>query len=422
MNALARRNRYGFALIVISASMLAVGLLGTALLSSITSARYERIHAGTSNRAYYLAESGASYVRSVRRVNPAALPAGTYTMENGDRFSVTVTAITGGILVESVGTANPGSYFESQRRIRFEMMDAPAGSGLLPLSFAELEKFIAVGVDPNLRSTGPSGHVLALDLKGDIGRFYLSWRDNPDLDLESAWLAAGNLLSYDVQMKVSPIEGGAGFGNHYMLGLSFRLNPDNQKSYGLSYFRSITDKKPPAWVSSLPASMQALRDGDVYLVLWYSDTNGLLTLLNYRHLTSADPVISANALIPYSTMLLSLKDVVKANGSHENQITAYIQSAAVYPAWPSLGDVDQAKWQEATNIFPHPVVWADGSVIQTNSLISSAHITSFEEEGEIGVHSFYDSEGANKKFFADFAMRLQNPAGSSGGGGTQIQY
>ena len=58
------QSRKGAALVVVILAMIAAGIVGTAILSKVTSARFERVQFSVTNRAYYLAESGAAYVRA----------------------------------------------------------------------------------------------------------------------------------------------------------------------------------------------------------------------------------------------------------------------------------------------------------------------------------------------------------------------
>ena len=58
-----RNRRKGAVLVIVTISMVAAAAAGVAILAVSTSARFERIGMSSSSRAYYLAESGAEFVR-----------------------------------------------------------------------------------------------------------------------------------------------------------------------------------------------------------------------------------------------------------------------------------------------------------------------------------------------------------------------
>ncbi len=428
-------SKSGSLLIVIMIALMGAVFLGGAILSMATSARYQRVHYGTASRAYYLAESGGAYARAIRKENPGVLPSGTFTLKNGDQFIVHTVSHNDQIVVQSIGIANPGSHIEARRRLYFELTDHTE-TDVLPVGFdfdedGEFDDkyWSADGVVPTIRTTGPSGHEPALDLKGTTGHISLKWQEHPELSLDTVWAYNGGLLSYDVQVKISPFERGVGFSEHYMLGISFRLQHDINNSYGMSFFQSHSGTPPgrtPAWVTALPPAFQELRGTNVYVVLWHRDGPvNSLQLINHRMLTPDDSVwawhTQGNMVYPsfkdYSTLLLELKEQYR-NGSdeRENHIAAYLQSTDVYPRWASREDM---VWQDDTDVFPGPLVWHNGVVTNVDSRLTSDNFNIILPP-EIGVHVYYDQEGANKKFFDDFAIRVEGYAAATGT--TQIQY
>lgn len=439
-------SKNGAALVVVVLSMIAAGLVGTAILSKTASSRYERIQFGLANRAYYLAESGASYVRAQRAADPTFYPSNalTLTLANGDQFTVVVVtnaARPGHVGVLSTGIAHPGTALEARQQIHFEIDELRRSADTLPVGFDidgdgefDEELWDLDGVTASIKETGPSGKTPALDLKGEVGQVNLVWQDNPEIDLVQAWRARLGLLSYDVQLKIQPFLSGVGFSQSYMLGLSFRLHPDTNNCYGLSFFRSLVGQpqdKPPDWVNALPASIRALRgtNSNPYVLLWYRATAASpLELLNYRELTAADADVVAwtdtpkgfrHELRDYSTLLVQLREAYTMEGARTNHIVVYIQGTNTYPLW-STGDPTNAVWQENAAVFPasnlRPLVWHDGAITNGDGRITSADFDLLKPS-EIGIHVFYDLIGDNKKFFSDFALRVQSTAG-----GTQIQY
>lgn len=432
MNTNSHDRKKGSVLVVVIIAMMAVTLLGTAILSMATSSRYEYLNLGITNRAYYLAESGASYVRAIRAVDRNVMPSGTYTFENGDQF-VVVTSTNGGLVyVESTGIVNPGTHLESRQLVHFVINERGAFSDQLPLGFDfdddgdfDEDLWSSVNLDPRITDTGPSGGQTALDLKGEEGQIYLTWQNNPDLDFTRVWGFNHGLLNYDVQVKIQPFETGnqQAYSKHYMLGISFRLHPDTNRCYGLSYFRSWPEppNQTPDWVNALPASFQNLRGTNLYAVLWYR-LGSYVELLNYRQLTPAHGVLvwrdDQYELADYATLLLQLDEHFASPGVRENLIAAYIQGPSVYPLWPD-GSSTNSLWQEETSVFPAQLVWQDGTQTNIDDRITSADFNIIKPS-EVGIHVFYDQTGANKKFFDDFALRMEGFAASSGG--VQIQY
>ena len=411
--------------------LMALASLGAALLAMATSARYQRLHTGISMRAYYLAESGGAYVRSVRKNDKTLLPSGTFTLVNGDVFSLQTTEDNGRVVVTSIGTANPGTHLEAQRRLHFVISENPEGD-VLPLGFDldndgqfDSDTWSVENVDPTIRTTGPSGGQAALDLKGESGAIFLNWQDKPDLDLAQVWAYNGGLLNYDLQVKISPFDTGQqnAYSKHYLLGLSFRVQADTSHSYGLSYFRSLADTTPgqtPSWVASLPPAFQALRGDNIHLLLWSRQGPvSTMEIIAHRTLAPDDPVIEIRngheELRNYSTLLLQIQEQFDAGGLRENVMHAYIQGLEAYPLW---GSRDDMAWQEDTGTFPAPVQWENGQSEIRNGLFVTGDFNLLRPD-EIGIHVLYDRTGANLKFFDDFAMRVENYAVVSG---SQVQY
>lgn len=447
-----RQGNRGAVLVVVVLAMIAAGLIGTAILSMASSSRLERVQFGITNRAYYLAESGAAYVRARRFANPlfglAPFHPLTNDFANGDRFVVNVFvtnfvsgAVTGQhVLVESLGIARPGTALEARQRIYFDMHEKGIATNSLPFGLFTAEGEFDEGLwdlqnidNVYIKETGPSEHQLALNLKTTEGQINLHWQDKPGLNLLKVWAYHGGLLSYDVQTKLQPFEtSGSAFSQHYLLGLCFRLHPDTNNCYGLSFFHSNTndtwDKvtKAAPWLANLDTNFLALRGSNIYVALWYRAAGGAtIQLLNSRRLRSEDGLLvdftsggkTFPALIDYATLLLQLDEVY--NGTNrENRIVAYASPPDRYPIWPNLSSTN-AIWQEDAGCFPGPLVWDNGVVTNVDDRITSANFDTLVPS-EIGVHVFYDSGGANKTFFNDLAIRVEGFGSQAGG--TQIQW
>ncbi len=154
------RNNNGAALVLISVALVASGLLGSAMLASLTSARYQRGYFEVGNRALYAAESGKAYVLARRAGEPDYLPTGTYTLETGDQFILT-SAVTGSVVeVTSTGAAYPGAQREAHHHVSFTLMtdeEEPGGGSI------DLENVFVLGSELIFRGdtlSGPGGIVI----------------------------------------------------------------------------------------------------------------------------------------------------------------------------------------------------------------------------------------------------------------------
>jgi len=426
-----RKGRGGALLVGLILAMTIISALAAALLAATTGSTSTQLAANQLNRAYYLAESGCVYAKSIIRTNRYAQPSGTFTFGNGDRFVIASSTNAGGHVIVSTGIADYGGSLETRRRITYEITRTDTGGGgTLPLSFdydedGELDDTWTVGEGSvTIGSTGPSDNEPALFMKGEIVEVYLNWLQDPDYpfpDLLSAWENNLNLLSYDIQVKTKALTQG-GLGDYFMLGLSFRLNVEADSLYGVSFFRAQplpNDNQTPDWVVALPAAFQALRDGGVYVLLW-EQIGGAMALLATEPLPDTSPFTEYTGqnelnIKPWTTTLVNLDERYSGtNGLRENLIAVYLQSTDVYPRNAPV------KWQDDTNSFPERLEWDDPvlSVITNDSLTTENFDTELPEE--IGLHAFYDSPAQNEQFFDDFAMRL---GGSTDGGGEdQQQY
>ena len=462
----------GAALVAVVLSMVAAGLVGTAILSMATSARYERVQYGITNRAYYLAESGAAYVRARRERDRVYFPvAETNRLSSGDLFVVSahpasfiVTNANGStheiwrVIVDSTGIANPGTSLESIQQIHFEQGERgelPAVAGLFSGESAfDFNMWSLQNIDRQdvtVRDTGPSDSPavnITVDRPDFMGQIALNWQDKPNVDLSSYWLYHGaggaGRLSYDAQLKLQTFENVPS--KHFMMGISFRLR-GNGECYGLSFFRSCTnrgsqailDADRPTWAKDarLCTNFWALRGTNTHAVLWYrASSNATVQLINSRLLssTNAPPLVFDSPksdlfeLINYTTLLLQLDDAYAdaARTNTENRIVAFMAPPALNPVWPNFSTTN-AVWQENSTNYPAPIIWdhlpfppATGT--RTNIVdarISTANFATLKPP-EIGIHVFYDRNAANETFFRDFALRLEGFG--SPYGGTQIQW
>lgn len=480
MNAIHDVSRRGAALMAVIISMVAVGVIGATVLSLATISRHERITFGITNRAYYLAESGAAYVRA-RSLQEFTYPPFeghppiTNTLPNGDMFVVTayrtnvvmlstdpsgVTNRTSTLhtVATSVGITNPDTALEARQQITFDML--VSGTSLhdwLNENSDDFSLFTGSTDRPDyndamfdesgtgqifVKDTGPSRGIAInpkLTSASSEGHLALAWQNQTNMHDALLYLYRANdqLLSYDVQVKLGYLANVPS--SHFMMGISFRLDNTTKASYGLSFFRSETNstlrylERNAEWVLALDANFNALRGTNYHLVLWYrSAADAPIQLINSRVLPPEFLTANGAEMNFYNTLLLQLKEeyVDATQSARRNVISAHIAPQQNYPVWPNY-DPTNAVWQENRSIFTagnvSPVVWgqvpyapASGNTI--TNIDSRATTQNFltNENAEIGIHLFYDRTSANETFFRDLAIRFENIGVPYGGG--QIQW
>jgi len=362
-------------------TMTVIAVLGAGMLYLTATSSYGHVFANFQARAYYLGESGANYALQrfvADGTKFAALT--TFTLSNGDQFAVTSydnPSDTSRLIIESTGILNSG-WTTTRRLVTLnvvketvaEMAGAPPGySPKSSLGFDQDENSsldtswnVDDGTIADIVNTGPSSGP-ALQFRGDSAMLNLSWYGNAQApDLLAAWTNNDYLLSYAQQVKINiDMEGGKG--QHFMMGISFRLDtignldPDDDNSYGASFFRSIGrgDKHAPAWLKSSAFNTfinAGLTDPDnirIYAVLWKKES-GNYTLLDSRLMTTSYGVISAAGLLKtWSTLLVDLEEQYSgAGGARQNHIRVYVQGPDSYP-------LTTKKWD--FSLF-NPVLWS----------------------------------------------------------------
>ena len=432
----------GAALIVLILSMVAAAMVGTAVISMATSMRYERVNLGVATRAYYLAESGASYVRACREIDRSALPYGTYTLANGDQFQVsTSTNSAGVVMVQSTGIVNPGTHLESRRALVFNIthrVDPRTldlgfdndGDGMLDEEWQFTPEGTGSTGVPQMDTPPEGGDALEMD--SWMGNFQLNWNSNPDLNLVAAWSNNHKRMTYDVQAKVSPAKydgypDDPVFNSALLVGIGFRLQPDKLSSYGASFYRMDPRfARYAPWTNDLgSAFLTTLRNTNLYLTLWSRLYPGKREIIAYKrlpaHMLHRSPMQRGEYDIkPFSTILIQIKEeFVGLTTNRVNKIAVYMQSTNVYARWPDeIQNYTYAQWQDNTNIFPAVVTWdfPAGATVITNALFTTSQFAALKPP-EISLH-VYDFA---IKFFDDFVMRVEgyiNPAIP----GSQVQY
>lgn len=476
----------GAMLISLIATMTMIALLGAGVASFTGTSTFGELLSNSRNRAYNLAQAGGWYAISLIKQGDTAkinaLNDSTFTLAEGDRFFLRVQAATGMYIVESTGIVHQGAFQESRQKLVYRVPlteyspQGPSNPNWTPLNLASNWTLIRGGA--TVGSTGPSGGQQALIFTGTDSLISFKWQGSTSLpNLLTLWTDSGGLLSYQLQTKVN-VDAEGSKGDHYMLGLSFRLNTATNSSYGLSYFRSIGrgDKKRPSWINDLPATFDVLMNGSPHVILW-KRISGVYSLIDYRLLTSADNVLTTDnppKLKGWSTLVVAVEERFSGpGGARQNHIAAYVQGTSVYPrgtinwnfanflpvrwvnypGFParanntnyalgsmSVPSVKNGFSYEATVggvsagsapagwpslVFGAAVVdgaatWATRNIIIDGSLTSANFATALPPE--IGIHGYYDANAFNDQFIDDFGVKIlvsgATGGGIGGGGGT----
>ncbi len=439
---LGRIKQRGAILITLIMSMVIMALTVGWILSYSTTSLYGELLANRQLKAYYIAETGINYARSLFSTDPssAAYTNGpfptdtTFTLSNG-QFTVRTYDKPGDpkrLIIESTGAVQSGWLTARQLVIRDIAKAAVAGSTMIgedPIAFNAVDP-AAEALDPvwtPVTETVTVSDTGELEFQGNESAIVL----NPAaIDLSTAWETNGGLLSYFVQVKIDITK--LAPGKYYMMGISFRIHPhvsgsQTMDSYGVSFYRFKGDTCNFNWctnsgfttgirndTSNLP------HDGTIYAVLW-KKVDGLYTLL------ASTPVIDASyGIATYKTndwvlaqwaslfVRVNEKFLSGASGPSRNFITAYVQSPSLYPDGTINWNFNNFK--KITWTYLNADADSTSTEVRDGTFPSSGYpCTGAACPPEFGVHGFYDSTGSGTQLFDDFGTIIQG----MGGGGVQ---
>ena len=407
-------NQNGAVLIWCILIMVVVSIFGSSMIYLNVSSTYGKFFANSSMRAYYVAEAGGRYAIPKVAQNPVAAEANlsgqTFTLSSGEQFVLAVdnNTLTQFILLQSTSTINKNAWLEAKRTISYLVKQLFSDNFSDPL-------FLDANWTKNshsayINSTDRSGNLPALNIRGQEVYVNLNWDGNTNISDLAEWRIGNNdLLNYELQVKLKEDTQGS-LGEHYMWGLSFRLNTDPaiDSTYGISFFRSIGrgDNQRPGWIDTLPSTFDVLMTGTSsgkrHIILWKKES-GVYSLLDYKLLLyPQDGVLLADGTLkPWSTLMVQIFESFKSDGiTRQNSISAFIRDTDTYPRNTIDWDFNSSmalQWD--TNI--QPII--DGSLTTENF--------DAQRPVEIGLHAFYDSPAANDQFFQDFAMNLLSNSG-----------
>ena len=217
----------GSVLISIIVGTVIIGILGVGIISFTTTSTYGELFANRQVRAYYLAEAGGQYAIKLlndNKSNTSYLPPnGTYKLgPNGSDGEFVLTSTDDNtdpdmprVKVVSVGVVHRGTWLESKKKITYKIPRANPTAGLdgtTDILFNDGLNDIddnptwelIEGLNANLKYT--NGELL---IKSSVKELVAVLAVQPEaVDLVTARTNSGDLLSYEVQVKVKlDIEG-----------------------------------------------------------------------------------------------------------------------------------------------------------------------------------------------------------------------
>jgi hypothetical protein len=366
-------------------------------------------------RAYYVAEAGGRYIIPQVAQDPVTAEANfngkVFALSDNEQFEIAVdnnSPFSPLILIQSMSTVNGGTWLEAKRTISYLIKAQFKDSFVDPLFLAD--NWIKDEHSAFINSTDRSDNEPALNIRGKEVYVNLNWAGNTNLSDLAEWRSENNgLLNYELQVKIKEDTQGS-LGEHYMWGLSFRLNTGTDSTYGISFFRSIgrEDQQRPGWIDELPSAFDGLmsESGERYIVLWKKEV-GIYSLLDYKKLNVNDGVLlETGVLKPWSTIMVRVFEFRDEDdsGKIKNKISGFIRGEDSLPR-------NTIDWD--LNSFM-AVEWVDvNGNTQSNPIIDGSLTTAgFDDQrAEIGLHALYDSPAANDQFFQDFAMNLLSNSG-----------
>lgn len=441
----------GALLLSLIVGMVVAGLLGAGMIYFTTTSTYGELFANRQARAYYVAEAGGRLAIKLLNENKSSTtylpPNGTYKLGvNGSdgEFEMSSTSDNTDpdmprVKVISTGIVHRGTWLETRKKITFKIPRSnptAALDGTTDIFFnnglnnVSTDPTWGFAEGPNAALKFDNGELL---IQSDTKELFTVLAVKPQaIDLVTARANSGGLLSYEVQVKIN-MNFKDDKADYIAMGLNFRLDKALNRSYGISFYRAITDEnqlpKPPKydWFTDRfkPSFTSAPpRDGQYYIVLWVQNETDKYTLIDYALLDSS--ITGGFATKRYNTILLNLREECdsppgSATGcttTRHNLIQVYLANSSAASQYPK-GTIN---WSYATNtaVFKR-VKWKlsnleiiNDSTLTTQDWNSAWVPYSSSVPSEVGLHAFYFISANMEEFFTDFAMRGEGLGGSGG--------
>ena len=196
-----------------------------------------------------------------------------------------------------------GDFAEANRKVTYHIPIKSSDKGEIIDKFEDLSRWEdstsgtheigEIDSDKALKVTA----VETIDTDEKKSLIELKWSET-NVDIDRSYFLAGDFLSYDTQIKI-------GFDpslpDAFMTGISFRLDSDNNETYGISIIKgeNATDGIPDEFVpDDNNDGTGTRRQGELFLVLWQQTNSGAdKTWLTYKELKG--PSFSDNIETPW---------------------------------------------------------------------------------------------------------------------------
>jgi hypothetical protein len=431
-------NNRGSALIGVVIAMVIVGAMGGIMVTMNATSSVNQFGSMDGFRAFYLAESGGRYAIPVINKNIDApdtliplLDGHTFSFSNGDSFQLSLSYAEPVYTLVSTGILNQGPReLHATREITYRITKLGV---TIDMPFDD-DKDGKKEFKENFEFDGKKGKIKdkkkeldgtgAVELKGDDTYMRLNWTNNDATlpNLAAHWLKNGELLSYDVQVKIKIMEDlkkkkKKDESPEFLVGLSFRdtgveaFKDAGSDMYGLSFLKldDCSDK------DSLPADFCSwgLSSETLYVVLW-KNTGGTYSLIDSHEITDGN-LLDGELLTDWASLVVRVEEeyVLDVNGNRQdldgdghddrrNLISGYMQGADAYPR--DTIDWDFTLYQD--------IPWDSGTA---NPLIDSSLTTETfgdDRPPEIGVHTFVNKDYVDKVYVDDLSIQLNSSLGS----------
>jgi hypothetical protein len=306
----------------------------------------------------------------------------------------------------SGGPGGGGGYSEGDQ----DLLDLPDMTAPYKLSEDPLGRFEVVPDVPNPNTAVLQGNVdgdlgISINLASGYEYIYVNinwWNLATNLNVNKAYQAQGNTLSYELQLKQMETS----HLDNFLIGVSFRVESNamlTNQFYGMSIFFSESGQqasKIPNWLKN-NAQLSALAKDTYYLVFWEMNNN-VMTVIESRVIPTdtATPTGTTAKRADWPTLVLKIEET----GTGLNKTNTI--SAIIY---------DKNENPRGSFNWPSDTDWQNPLYTGTDSTNTTGDLTAIPVgRPEIGIHAFADSGADNKIFLDDFAVKMEGAGPGTG--------
>ncbi|MEW6428613.1 MAG: hypothetical protein AB1568_11325 [Thermodesulfobacteriota bacterium] len=418
------KDQRGSVLVAVIVGMVVVGALGAAMMSFYTSSTAIQAGSADFTTAYYIAEGGARYatdkIVAFEYNNPSKSDAGrtsliaslnnqTFTLADGTRFTLALSYAAPVYTLESTGILH--STISRKITYHIDVYQPPGGSEGVPVPFNTSPSDSGV-LNPDDWNTAGNYSISSGRLNVSTSSSVMISTDwyNASSSLPNLleiWLHSDNLLTYEVQAKISTGT------DDLVAGISFRLNTQkdanisNDTFYGLSLLDKENGSSLPAFVNRAGGAV-SLSNNTQHIILW-KQVSGTKTIL--ERITAPAAILNSGNFENYTGLVVRLQEQYDVSGNRVNLIRAYYSDKDVYPSgtlnW-NYANFTQIAWTGCdAAVDCSPTVGQCTCIVDTT--LTSANFDTIQPD-EIGLHTF-GGDSNSKANFSDLSLRFNFDGG-----------